>query len=198
VCAGVLEARPQIKNRVPVACIDPISKQELGALDFVTGFATVYTYEGVSNVNPSLARLTLGGVEVDSACATDADCALPSEAAAGLSRRCGEAGRCVLKLPRCTDTECEQFLLEPKLSSESAEVLPGGDGEVIWANFYANAGRFAVPTQLLNDRSIGLIEAPGSYYRAPKASVDSADVWLTVDDQRGGAAFHHFRVEIGE
>ena len=123
---------------------------------------------------------------------------MPSEAAPGITRRCGDAGQCVLKVPRCTDTNCEKFLLEPRLAPSSAETLPGGDGEVIWANFYANAGQFDVATQLLNDRSTGLIEHPGSYYRPAKASLDSVDVWLTVDDQRGGAALHHFRLELGQ
>ncbi|MGC4093444.1 MAG: hypothetical protein QM756_37220 [Polyangiaceae bacterium] len=196
-CAGRLETRPQIHDHMPLACVDPDTGAELGIDDFVVGVATLFSYEGAQNQNPKLERLTFGGVDVDTPCQSDADCALPSEAPMGLSRRCGESGVCVLKVPRCAEGQrCPEYLVEPKLAAESSEKLPGGDNEVIWANFYANAGVFAVDTELLNDRALGPVKAPGSYYATPRADVAAADIWLTVDDQRSGADFRHFRVEV--
>jgi hypothetical protein len=198
VCAGVLEARPELRDQVPVACVDPTTRADVGPKNFVSGFVAVYSYDGVVNQNPRLSRLTFGGVDVDAACASDADCELPSDAPEGLSRRCTEAGRCILKVPRCVQGKCPKFLIEPKLAAESAEILPGGDNEVIWANFYASAGALGVHAELLNDRSLGLTKEPGSYFTPPKAALSSVDLWLTVDDQRGGTDYHHFNLEVGE
>lgn len=196
VCKGVLEARPELANQVPVACVDPTTRRELGARDFVTGFTTVYTYEGAVNHNPRLETLTLGGVEVDAACTTDADCELPSRADAGLARRCTDAGRCVIQVPRCVGSPCSKFLIEPRMTADSGETLPGGDNEVVWANFYASAGRIGVGTQLLNDRALGRIPEPGSFFTPPRTSITSVELWLTVDDQRGGTDYRRFAVEV--
>lgn len=197
-CAGVLEARPELDNQIPVGCVDPVTRTELGAKRFVTGFTTVYTYDGEVNQNPKLESLTLGGVEVDGACASDADCALPVGVDSGLARRCGEGGQCVVQVPRCVPSKCPKFLIEPRLSADSGEKLPGGDNEIIWANFYATAGGLGVATELLNDRVIGRIAEPGSFFTPPKAAISKVDLWLTVDDQRGGTDYRHFSVDVGE
>ena len=197
-CAGVLEARPELDNQIPVGCVDPVTRKELGAKDFVTGFTTVYTYDGAVNRNPTLEHLTLGGVEVEGTCSSDADCAVPANADAGLARRCGEAGQCVIQVPRCVPPNCPKFLIEPELSSTSGEVLPGGDNEIIWANFYATAGGLGVATELLNDRVLGRIAEPGSFFTPPKLAIPKVDLWLTVDDQRGGTDYRHFSVDVAE
>ncbi|MFZ5896896.1 MAG: hypothetical protein ACOY0T_37915 [Myxococcota bacterium] len=200
ICTGVLETRPQIRDALPLACVDPLSRRELGAGDFVTGFTTVYTYEGTENrnQNPKLSRLTLGRVDVEGACTSDADCPLPADAEPGLTRRCNDAGSCVVKVPRCTPERCSKYLLEPRLLPESADVLPGGDHEIVWANFYANAGQFGATAQLMNDRSLGLIKEPGSFFTPPKAALPLVELWLTIDDQRGGTDYRHFSVEVAE
>lgn len=197
-CAGVLEARPELENQLPIGCVDAVTRKDVDAKDFVTGFTTVYTYEGASNQNPKLERLTLGKVDVDGPCASDVDCGLPSNADAGLARHCGAGGQCVLQVPRCIPSRCPKFLIEPRLSLESGEKLPGGDNEIIWANFYATAGGLGVATELLNDRAIGRIAEPGSFFTPPKALVSTVDLWLTVDDQRGGTDYRHFRVDVAE
>jgi hypothetical protein len=51
VCAGELRARPDFVNRVPLDCVDPASGAPRGHRDFVTGYTTLYTYDGFDCVS---------------------------------------------------------------------------------------------------------------------------------------------------
>ena len=198
VCAGELRPQLAFSDRVPIDCVDPKTGSSLGRADFVTGFTTLYSYEGAINSNPVLTGVHLGGTALDtSACHTDADCAgLVDRAQAGFTERCGSQGSCAPVLPACTaPAQCAKILITPDVDPASAERLPGvGANEILWASYYANAGTFQEATELVNDRSTGFITDHGSYFRPPADSNGPTTVWLTVNDERGGAAFQSFEV----
>ena len=198
VCAGELRPRLTFTDRLPLDCVDPQTGASLGRADFVTGFTTLYTYEGVTNANPVLTGIHIGGTALGtSVCQSDADCVGSVDPVqAGFTERCGSQGTCAPVLPACASgTECKQILITPDVDPASAERLPGvGANEILWASFYATAGAFKEATELVNDRSLGFIADHGSYFRPPAGTDVPTTVWLTVNDERGGAAFQSFEV----
>ena len=197
-CAGELRPRPGRTDRVPLACVEPSSGAELGADDFVQGFATVPTYEDARNDNPLLTSVRFGSLDVVSdQCSTDADCDGLAGAAPG-DFGCTASSRCAPVVRRCPseDDDCPRFLVFPEIERASAQALPGGDGqEILWANFYATDGDFQSAAQLVNDRATGWIEDHGSYFHPPGTS-GTVDVYVTVHDERGGAAWSAFQVLV--
>jgi hypothetical protein len=164
-----------VTDRIPLDCVDTITGEPLGPSDFVLGFTTVYSYEGSVNQNPALETLTLDGVSVpDPACEPDDDTCLPKVRACGLENR----------------QKCQAYRIEPRVTPASAERLVNG-GEILWASYYASAGTFDTPTQLVNDRASGLVDDYSSTFRAP-AQPGRARIWVTVNDQRGGAVWQTF------
>ena len=84
----------------------------------------------------------------------------------------------------------------PEIERARAQALPGGDGqEILWANFYATDGDFQSAAQLVNDRATGWIEEHGSYFHPPETS-GTIDLYVTVHDERGGAAWSSFQVLV--
>ena len=194
VCAGELRPRADLTDRVPLECVDAQSGQALGRRDFVTGYATLYSYDGATNHNPGLASVQFGPVTLSpTSCLADADCAgLVDEVSAGFSEVCGSNGLCAPSVPACAGpSACPPILISPNVDPASAELLPGqGAREILWASFYATNGSFDTATQLINDRASGFVADHGSYFHPPKGSgMNPTTVWVTVNDERGGAAF---------
>jgi len=179
VCSGTLELRPDIVDGIPVGCVDPDTGAALGASDFVVGFSTIYSYEGASNENPVLETLDFAGAPApDPACADDPAC-LPVVPPCALEDRSG----------------CPKHRIAPRVTAESVEGVPGGL-EILWANYYATAGEITKETQLVSDRSTGLIGDYSSSFVAPASAVGRVRLWVTVNDQRGGAVFRTFDVMV--
>jgi hypothetical protein len=197
-CAGELRPRPERTDRVPLACVDPTTGFELDSDDFVEGFATVPTYEGIQNENPLLTALSFGSFDlVDQECDTDEDCDGLSGATAG-KFGCLDSQRCAPVVRPCSpdDGDCPRTLVFPEIDTASAEELPGEDGrEILWANFYATDGDFQSDAQLVNDRATGWVEDHGAYFVAPDEA-GTVDLYVTVHDERGGAAWSSFRVIV--
>jgi hypothetical protein len=196
-CAGELRARPSRRDQVPLACVNPATGRERGPNDFVQGFATLFTFEGVRNENPIVTGLRFGSLAVvDQECSQDSDCdglAEPGKYACLESRRCAPVVR------RCRDDgDCPRILVFPDIDPESAETLPGeGAREIVWANFYATDGDFDTGTQLVNDRVSGFIEEHGAYFRPP-LEAGRVELFVTVHDQRGGTAWSSFEIAVGD
>ena len=195
-CAGQLVPRPDLTDRVPLGCVDAESGQPVGNDGFVIGFSTVFTFENASNTNPVLESVRFGGAVVpDLACADDADCqemAADFEGALGCSR----SGRCAPVVPPCGEEECPRTLVSPSIARSSAEALPGeSHNEVVWVNYYSNAGRFGVASQLVNDRATGWVDDYSSRWHPPRTPTELT-LWTTVHDQRGGAAWASFDVIV--
>jgi hypothetical protein len=178
VCAGSLRLRPDAEDGLPIGCVDRATGAEIGASDFVAGFATIFSYEGVRNENPVLEGVELDGEPVpDPACDGDPSC-LPI-------------------VPRCTDAErerCPVHRLAPMLSPASAERTPSGN-EILWAKYYASGGEITKGVQLVSDRTTGLVADYTSGFRAP-AAAGPVRIWVTMNDQRGGAAWSTFDVMV--
>jgi hypothetical protein len=179
VCAGQLRPRPDVTDRIPLDCVDATTGKPLGPSDFVLGFSTVYSYEGSVNQNPVLETLTFDGAPVPPpACEPGDDTCLPKVHACGLENR----------------QRCQAYRIEPRVTPASAERLANG-GEILWASYYASAGTFQTPTQLVNDRATGLVDDYSGIFRAP-AQPGPVRIWVTVNDQRGGAAWQTFDVLV--
>jgi hypothetical protein len=199
VCAGELRTNPELDDRVPLVCVDPAEGTPLGQDDFVTGFTTVFSYEGALNENPALDRVSFDGETTrDSECAEDSECQdLGSE---GRPFVCGPLSRCVRHVPPCAAgaERCPPLRVVPEIARSSAETLPTGEGEIVWAKFYATDGRFARDAQLVNDRKSGWVEGVSSDWRAPRSEAGLIRFWVTLHDQRGGTDYQSFDVFVGE
>jgi hypothetical protein len=178
-CAGQLRPRPDWTDRIPIDCVDPVTDKPLGASDFVLGFTTVYSYEGSVNQNPVLESLTFDGAPVpDPACGPEDETCLPTIRTCGLENR----------------DQCPKYPVSPSVTPDSAERVVGG-GEILWASYYASAGTFATPAQLVNDRATGLVDDYSGTFRAP-ATPGRVRIWVTINDQRGGAAWETFDLMV--
>ena len=200
-CAGELRPNPKLTDRVPFDCYDPNTSEKLGYRDFVTGFSTLYTYEGLENHVPTLDSVTLDGLDLStlaSSCESDDDCQARISTPIGLGAVCNAAHTCTPRVRACTKDDCPTYLIEPHIGSDSAEPLPEGGREVVWANFYADSGSFDVDTQLVSDRNVGWLGDRGAYFKPPQQAGRSVDLWLTVNDQRGGATWQTFQVLVGD
>jgi hypothetical protein len=197
VCAGELRPRSDVTDRLPLDCVEPSTGTALGRSDFVTGVSTLFSYEGVTNHNPVLESVHFGPAVLTSLpCQSDSDCAatLPS-GAPGFDLVCGSLGTCLPSLPACSRNACPKFLISPQVEPTSAEPLPGQNAnETVWASFYATAGSFDSATELVNDQGAGYIADHGSYFSVPADRTGSTELWVTVNDQRGGVAVQAFEL----
>lgn len=203
VCAGELRPRPDFQGRVPLECADPDTGVALGHRDFVTGFTTLFSYESDVSVNqsPAITALEFAGSELGvptTGCAEDADCAavtVPNVFEGGCERA---SGRCLPRIDPCPKSgDCPSFEVLPALDPSSAERLPGQNAnEVVWVSFYASAGSFDPSTELANDRTTGWIDDHGAYYEPPRREVGRVALWVTANDQRGGADFLAFEILV--
>ena len=197
VCAGELHPRPDFTDRLPLECLDATTGAPLGRRDFITGYTTLYSYEAALNHNPELTGVHFGPMALSSAaCTKDSECAGLADSAKGFDARCGTQGTCAPVLPACSrPADCPKILITADVGGESAEALPGeGANEVVWASYYSTSGSFDEATELVNDHSTGYIKDHGSYFHPAISSDLPTTVWVTVNDQRGGAAFQSFEV----
>jgi hypothetical protein len=203
VCAGELRPRPDFRDGVPVECVDPASGEPLGHRDFVTGFTTLYSYESdvPVNQNPALTAVTFEGVPLTSTpegCNEDADCAdVPANAA--FERGCERSsGRCLPRVEPCAEEgECPKYEVLPELERTDAEPLPDQNyREILWASYYATAGSFDPSTELVNDQRTGWIDDHASFYRPPRRAVGRVELWITLNDQRGGADYRKIEILV--
>lgn len=199
-CAGKLQLDPNASGSLPLSCLDVDTGRRLSADDYVEGFATVYTYEGSLNHNPSLERIAFaGGALALGACESDAECSALAEDLSGFkSYGCSATGQCVPLVTRCDDDDCPAYPIEPFATPESAEPDPSapeaGQGEILWLNFFADAGEFSSDTRLLNDRETGWIDNHTSDWRPIKKTSGSVQLFVTLNDNRGGADWQRFEV----
>ncbi|MFZ5894828.1 MAG: hypothetical protein ACOY0T_27450 [Myxococcota bacterium] len=199
-CAGELRTNPTLTDRPPFECIDPNTSEKLGYRDFITGFSTLYTYEGVENHSPTINGVSFKGLDLSAlgACTSDADCKASVDAAGDLDATCGPALTCIPRVRACKKGDCPTYLIEPHVERDSAEALPEGGSEVVWANFYATSGSFDVDTQLISDRNVGWLGDRGAYFKPTNQPGELVSLWLTLNDQRGGATWRSFQVRVGD
>jgi hypothetical protein len=203
VCTGTLA--PDVASPFPVTCKDA-SGASIGPSGFVIGFATIYSYDGEENQNPVLASVAFDGVPMPMAspdaasglvpCTTDDDCAgvMFAHAAA-----CSASGVCAPSVGPCNGSACPGFRVSPELSPASVESYSGGD-EIIWASYYGTHGSFGDDTRLVVDRMNGIVGDYSSIWKPPGPNSDgsrrTARLWVTLNDERGGATWGFFDVVV--
>ncbi len=207
-CAGELRLQPDKQDRLPVGCFDAEDGHELGSRDYVEGFTTVYTYEGVVNQNPILTDLRFAGGELTlGECETDADCQARAEDLEGFNDyACSASGSCVPVVTRCepgSGDNCPEYDVTPLVDPASAEPDPGAprqdggsSGEILWAKFYADAGEFSSETRLVHDRESGWVSNQKSRWRPFRREAGSVQLFTTLHDNRGGADWRAFEVLV--
>jgi hypothetical protein len=190
-CAGELVPRPDLTDRVPLGCVSRETGEELSEGDFVIGFSTLFTFEGEKNENPVLEALRFGdALAPEATCESDVDCASEGDDVV-----CSSEGRCAMVVAPCPD-DCPASFIGPRVARSSAESLPGqGEREVLWANYYANAGEINTSSQLVNDRTSGWVEDYSANWKPPREPGE-ATIWVTINDQRGGATWRSVDVVV--
>jgi len=208
VCAGELRLVSGPANRLPFGCFDPASGKELAASDYVEGFSTIFSFEGNVNQNPVLSRVLFNGAKVAAGeCSEDADCVdVDSGSEAFHDYACGKSGQCVPRVDRCDpkhEQACPEYSVFPEIAPESAEPDPGAatdngtlPGEILWVNFFADAGSFSSDTRLAHDRQSGWIDNWESRFRPLRDQAGSVRLFVTLHDNRGGAAWQSFEVLV--
>ena len=205
VCAGEVAQSQGGDGGLPIRCQDPVTKQALGADDFVFGYASVYAYDELSNQNPVIDGRTFQGGPVDERpCTGDAAC--------GAGFRCGTADvtrHCIPVVPHCTAAklaDCPKYKLDPVMDpAKNSEVDPNAknaDGsvlqEVMWAYYFASDGTIDKDTRLLNDAQAGWQDPKkiGTEWQAPGDASGETRIWGVYHDSRGGAAWTWWDVYV--
>jgi hypothetical protein len=177
-CAGHLELIPLDPNNIqspPIGCFDAQHTQ-LSAPDYVFGFTRVYAYEALTNANPVIQSVDVGGT----ALALAADTTTP-----------------VLNVTRCAGS-CPHIHIGPVVPASSQEPDPASHDpqgnplkEQIWAEFFSTMGTFSDDVRLLYDPSTGSIGTVGETddeFTPPSEPGDGV-LWIVVHDNRGGASW---------
>jgi len=203
VCAGELRLDLHAKGSLPLGCFDSTTGRRLGSADYVEGFTTIYTYEDELNHNPELTAIKFAGSDVVIGdCDSDADCEALALGREGFkSYACSDAGQCVPSVTRCDNADsCPEYEIEPDATRESAEPDPSapeaGHDEILWLNFYADAGELSSETRLLNDRETGWIDNHSNGWRPVRKTPGSVRLFATLHDNRGGADWRGFEVIV--
>ena len=201
-CAGTLRPRPDLDDRIPLECVDAAGKP-LGNRDFVVGFTTYFTYEGVQNQSPLLGGVEFAGKSLaisassgsaQRSCSEDAECS-DSTDAEDQPFACSDTGVCAPVVQPCSKGSCREYRLWPEVDASTAELLPDGQHEIAWVNFYATGGEMNSDTQLVVDRKLGLLDGYSTRWKPPEAP-GIVRLFLTLNDQRGGADWSSFDVIV--
>ncbi len=211
-CVGtLLPASGPTEHGFPFECRDAAGGL-VGPAGQVIGFATIYSYEGAENQNenPVLTGLSFAGAPAP-AFGLDAFAAEGMNVAAKpcssvdecvddtdeRSRTCSEHGVCVPRVKACAGDGCPAFRVAPEVAL-SGEAFTGGN-EIVWASYYTTLGSFGSETRLVVDRVNGPARDIGSGWTPPAPSGDgprTSRLWVTVNDQRGGATWAFFDVVV--
>jgi hypothetical protein len=196
-CAGQLElvpidpsnANPQA---VPLGCFDKNNNQ-LGPDDWVFGYTRIYAYDTLTNANPVIDYVDVGGKKL----------AVTPQADAPWIYTTSPCPNC-LTVSHCASSnqnDC-QLPIGPVVPSSSWEVNPEQTDvnghplhEEIWADSYTTTGQVQYSARLLYDPTTGLVGDPSdtdNNYQPPGAAAPpgaSNYLWIVVHDDRGGAAW---------
>lgn len=220
-CAGRLFQRDDPES-FPLGCYEELDGEpglsagdrQLDSRSFVVGYTAVFAYAELSNANPIVRGIQIGGVTLwPEAAAAEAPpgavLAAPSDMCigsacldgTGLDGSDGVVGDCppALTLPACTE-ECDEVSVRPLIDPSSAEVdqaasRRGGTalGEQMWVNYYATGGEVGEEVRLLNDATLGWNENFATDFR-PAPGADGGYLWAVAHDNRGGSEWVRARL----
>ncbi len=173
-CAGRLLVKEVDPNQgpqgVPLQCVDEAG-DPLGPDDYVIGFTRVFAYTTRQNANPAIDYMLFDGARVD--------------LAAGVSvAACKES-----KAEDCPEHKVDVVLKPGSQELNGSEKAADGTPlkEVVWATYYASAGRFDSDARLLFDAREGEVSGRDNKYFAKSEAAATATMWVVVKDNRGGA-----------
>lgn len=194
-CAGQLRIVPiapgdQNPQSVPIGCFDSNGNQ-LGPDDWVFGFTRVYAYDSLTNNNPIVSYVDIGGkqLQVTPQAGTPQIYMTPA---------CNSSTSC-LSMQHCTgDSKNCKFDLGPVLDPKSWEVNPEAKDvngnvlhEELWVDFYTTFGSLQDAARLLYDSTTGSAGPPSqtdTVFTAP-STPGTGFIWMIVHDSRGGTSW---------
>lgn len=201
-CAGDIGFEPSITEGIPVTCT--ADGKAVGPSGMVVGFTTLYTYDGAANQNPILTALDFDGEQMPAtladrpavSCVSDEDCAPDAGQRYKHPRICTlDTRTCAPVLHACSSgDDCPEARVTPRIDTASVERHTDGY-EVMWASYYATSGAMKEDARLVVDRTAGLTGDPTTLWKIPDKR-GTTRIWVTVNDQRGGAAWGFFDVAI--
>jgi len=186
-----------------------VSNERLGSEAYVEGFTTLFSFEGNVNQNPVLSAVTFAGAKVNAGeCNLDDDCSDVDSGSESFDSYGCSNGICVPRVERCdpdAGERCREYPIFPEIDPQSAEPDPGAPevdgqlpGEILWVNFYADMGEFAFDTRLAHDRQTGFIDNRASDFSPFAREAGVARLFVTLHDNRGGAAWKAFEVLVSD
>jgi len=211
VCAGNIQLamdEPQDadgSSGLPIRCLDPAGKP-LGSDDFVVGYSSIYSFEGVSNENPEFSvdaagqgEYSVGDRSVVADCVGEA-----CQGAAAVEVDCDkQPERCVKACADDGDPKCPAILVKPSIDKGvverddvSSQLFGTNVTEQMWIDYYVDRGRIS-DARLLNDSTSGWNDKYRAELRAPKAP-GPLQVWAVVHDNRGGMEFSRVTLSVTE
>ncbi|HYP74388.1 MAG TPA: hypothetical protein VER12_00450 [Polyangiaceae bacterium] len=207
-CAGELTLLPTSGDSAfPVGCKDASGKL-LGADDFVAGYTSIYSFQGISNNNPWISGFEFRGTALESGFCVGEDCLPLAGSAPPAEIDCDKAEQSARCVPTCADDgdgTCPGYSFRPTIDKNdsrnqdrddvSAQLLGTNVGEQMWINYYADAGGFKSPLRLLNDATNGWNDDYGTEFYAPKEP-GLVRIWAVAHDNRGGAAWSGITLKV--
>ena len=210
VCAGTIDfdmnasADAAGSGGLPLRCLDDETGKPLASEDFVVGYTSIYSFEGISNENPAFrvdgdgkGEFLIGEQAVVSDCVGEAcQLALPVEVDCD-----DQPERCIESCADDGDDSCPNIEVKPAIEQDAnvekdgvSSMLFGTDvTEQMWVNYYVDRGGIS-QVRLLNDTNSGWNEKYRGQLHAPKAA-GPLQVWAVIHDNRGGMEFS--RVTLG-
>jgi len=197
VCAGTPGFDPSITEGIPVTCTTSEGKP-VGPSGLVVGFSTIYSYDDVINVDPVMTSLDFDGEPmlastrtIQRSCTTDEDCTGDYRHRRVCTK---DTHTCAPVIGACSGDSCPVIRVTPRLDTASVERYSDGY-EVMWASFYATSGAMNTESRLVVDREAGLTGDPSATWKMPD-SPRTSRIWVTLNDQRGGADWAFFDVAV--
>jgi hypothetical protein len=209
VCAGTLSFDMEAASAtnagsagLPLRCLDE-DGEPLASDDFVVGYTSIYSFQGVSNQNPELAVNDAGEGEFEVAGKRlRADCVgVACQGAEPVEVDCdAEPDRCVEACEDDGDDSCPAIDVKPaivqnvEVDQVSTDLFGSRTTEQMWVNYYVDRGAIS-DVRLLNDSTSGWNAKYRGELRAPKAN-GPLQVWSVVHDNRGGMEFSRVTLEV--
>jgi hypothetical protein len=203
-CGGTLSLDPDADPTagLPLRCLDA-DGNPLGSDDFVVGYSSIYSFEGVSNENPSFTLDADGSVAFQVASASvPSDCVGEACQGAPVAEVDCDATpeRCIEACADDGDPGCPTIDVAPAIAEKiekdqvSSDLFRTNVTEQMWVNYYVDHGSIN-EVRLVNDSNSGWNPKYRGQLRAPKDK-GPLQIWAVVHDNRGGMDFTRVTLQV--
>ena len=203
-CVGYCASFPTLFERIDSAIDSGRAEgaETLGSEDFVVGYSSIYSFENVSNENPSFTvddagqgQFTVADKPLIADCVGDA-----CQGAPPVEVDCdAEPDRCIAPCADDGDPSCPEIDVKPAIDQKvekddvSSSLVGTYVTEQIWVNYYVDHGGIS-QVRLLHDTNSGWNPKYRGQLYAPKAP-GPLQIWAVIHDNRGGMEFS--RITLG-